>query len=239
MCRGQGRPRGANCRCRSRMVRTVLGSRTSRRGERYPFWVNRVAISPSQRQGRVPVLDHRRLSLRGMSLAGPAASDPSPTAEQSPCCSRRWPRARTRPPRRRPNRRHRARPSGGAGRMAAAVCRRTYPASPGTTSCARPSAPVRLAARPASISGPTGANNSIPCSTHNPGSQPSTAVDRLMLRPRSPLSEYLGSRGETLVLGLVAPGPRPRSAGGRPHPWGRRRRQAAGDAHRPASVGFP
>ena len=72
---------------------------------------------------------------------GRAANASTPTNR---CCSRRWPRARTRP--RRPSRRRRRRPSGGAGPMAAAACRTTCPASPGITSCPRPSASARAAA---------------------------------------------------------------------------------------------
>jgi hypothetical protein len=62
---------------------------------------------------------------------------------------------------RRPSRRRRPSPSGGADRTAADACRTTCPASPGTTSCPRPSASVRPAVRRASISDRTGANNSI------------------------------------------------------------------------------
>ena len=61
---------------------------------------------------------------------------------------------------RRPNRQRRPSPSGGAGRTAAAACRRTCPASPGITSCPRPSASVRAAARCASTSARTRANSS-------------------------------------------------------------------------------
>ena len=60
----------------------------------------------------------------------------------------------------RPSRPRQPSPSVDASRMAAAACRRTFPASPGITSCPKPSASVRVVGRAASTSAWTRANSS-------------------------------------------------------------------------------
>ena len=83
-----------------------------------------------------------RIDLLLRRLYGPRGDASTPT---NPCCSRSWPQATTRQGR--PNRARRRNPSGVAGPTAAAACRRTCPASPGITSCPRPNASARAAAR--------------------------------------------------------------------------------------------